>query len=149
MKKILRDQFNWQYQKTWMPFIPWSGTINYLLKGNRDPGDIPSKSRLYYSWYFRHETALSQMRSKMSQCRQKSDQVQAILYRFWQDLVGFFNCFITMDETWIHIHIRSRDQRTITGMETQWFPAFKRSKHRSNWARYWHLSSGTKMEFCF
>jgi hypothetical protein len=23
---------------------------------------------------------------------------------FWQDLMGFFNCLVTMDETWIHVY---------------------------------------------
>jgi hypothetical protein len=37
-----------------------------IKKDSRDPGDIPRKSKLYYSQDFRHERALCQMGSQMS-----------------------------------------------------------------------------------
>jgi hypothetical protein len=44
---------------------------------SRDPDNIPRKSRLYYSWDFRHKEALSQMADQIPQCCQKRDQVPA------------------------------------------------------------------------
>jgi hypothetical protein len=79
------------------------------------------------------------MGSQMSQCWQNCDRViasQAILDWFRLDHLGFFNRFITMDETWIHIRIWSRDQRTDQGMETLAPRVQRRSRHRYQ-ARCW------------
>jgi hypothetical protein len=46
----------------------YSTVNNWVARFSRDPGDIPGKSKLYYSRDFRHEKALSQMGSQMSQC---------------------------------------------------------------------------------
>jgi transposase len=72
---------------------------------------------------------------------------QDILDRFWWDPVLFLNRLITVDETWIHIYDPETKEQSKEwrhrGSSRQ-----KKLKHRSNQARCWCLSSGTKMEFC-
>jgi hypothetical protein len=80
---------------------------NIHQRDSRDPGDIPAKSRLYYSRDFVHDKALSQMGPQMSQCCRKLDRLlasQAILGPFRRNPVGFLNSLVTMDRTWIHMY---------------------------------------------
>jgi hypothetical protein len=127
-KNVLGDQLKWQFRKTRMPFITWetnssdnSGkhgchslrdcgrSKNISYKDSRDPGDILRKSRLYYSRDFWHVKALGQMGAQMSQCCSEAWLSVCFRRHFGPISMGscggiFFNHFIIMDETWIHIY---------------------------------------------
>jgi hypothetical protein len=75
-------------------------------KDNRDPGDIPKKNRPYFSQDFRHEKALTQKSSQMSQVMIRSI-IKCFLHKpFWTISArsyGIFNRIIAMDKTYVYI----------------------------------------------
>jgi hypothetical protein len=105
---------------------------------------------IYYSWDFRHEKVFSWTGSQMSQCYPEARSNACFMRHFGLILAGscgiFFNCLVTVDDTWIHIYHKIQRPKNNPRMETQWFPRVQRnSRHRSHQARCWHLSSGTEM----
>jgi hypothetical protein len=100
-----------------MPFIPWSRTIKeYLLKKDRrGSGNIPRKSRLHYSWNFRHEKALSQKVSQTSQCWSESRSFACFTAHFGpisERSWGPLNHLVAIDDTRIHTYSSETKEQT-------------------------------------
>jgi hypothetical protein len=63
---------------------------------------------------------------------------------------GIINSPANMDETLIRVYIRSRDQRIVKELETQWFAKSKEFPDAGvikQQAKCWRLPSGQRMDF--
>jgi hypothetical protein len=117
MKNVLGDQLKWQFQKA---LLAETLTIYWERVGNIIH-EILDMRNVSAKWV-----------PKCFNANQKHDQsAQDILDQFLQDPVGFCNCFLTVDETWIHTYCDVFWKACVwgsvsaaTNMELHWYPAW-------------------------